>query len=43
MKESLRHLFNPLHLFCRLKQCGLSSGPALRVCSVYERFYVQLL
>lgn len=43
MKESLRHLFNPLHLYCRLKQCGLPSGSALRVCSLYERVYAQFL
>jgi hypothetical protein len=43
MKESLRHLLNPLHVFCRLKQCGIPSGPALRVCSYYERLYAQIL
>ena len=43
MKDSLRHYLNPLHLYCRLKQCGLPSRPALRVCSLYDRVYAQLL
>ncbi|WP_328285324.1 hypothetical protein [Desulfovibrio sp. X2] len=33
----LQHSLNPLHVYCRLKDCGLSHGVALRVSVFYER------
>lgn len=36
-KRLVQHLFNPLHVFCRLRQCGLGAVGARRVCSLYER------
>jgi hypothetical protein len=42
MKESLRHLLNPLHVYCRLKECGLPSAPALSLCALYGRLYARL-
>lgn len=36
MKQQLRHLLNPLHLFCRLREAGLSGGFARRLCRAYE-------
>lgn len=38
-KAYLQHRFNPLHVYCRLRDCGLSSRFAIRVSNAYERFY----
>lgn len=43
MKETLRHYLNPLHVFCRLKSCGLPNSTVIRLCGVYERVYSRLL
>ncbi|BAH76004.1 hypothetical protein [Solidesulfovibrio magneticus] len=37
--EGLRHLFNPLHVACRLQDWGLSRATARRACAVWEWFY----
>ena len=38
-KAYLQHRFNPLHVYCRMRDYGLSSRFAVRVSSVYERLY----
>jgi hypothetical protein len=38
-KLYLQHHFNPLHVYCRLRDCGLPSAVAIRVMSAYERLY----
>lgn len=43
MKEKLRHYLNPLHVFCRLKSCGLHDRTAMKLCGVYERVYSRIL
>lgn len=35
----LQHLLNPLHIYCRLRDLGLSPELASRICSVYERSF----
>ena len=37
--EGLRHLFNPLHVACRLQDCGLSRATARQTCAVWEWIY----
>ena len=37
-----QHIFNPLHVFCRLRQAGIHSGAAMNVCRVYERSVYRL-
>ena len=32
-----QHVLNPLHVFCRLRQVGVSGSVARGVCRVYER------
>ncbi|WP_285907589.1 hypothetical protein [Pseudodesulfovibrio pelocollis] len=32
-----QHVFNPLHVFCRLRQVGMSRALARGVCRLYER------
>lgn len=34
----VRHVFNPLHVFCRLRDVGVCGPMAMRVCRVYERW-----
>ncbi|MBU1228548.1 MAG: hypothetical protein KKA55_07475 [Proteobacteria bacterium] len=44
MRYHLQHLFNPLHIYCRLQQAGLAEGLARRLCEAYERvFYRHIL
>jgi len=31
------HFFNPLHLYCRLLDLGLSEGVSRWICTFYER------
>jgi hypothetical protein len=35
--QTLRHLLNPLHLYCRLRGLGLPGALARRLASRYER------
>jgi hypothetical protein len=39
VKSRLQHYLNPLHVYCRLKGCGLSTRTAIRMSAVYERIY----
>ncbi|MFW5735714.1 MAG: hypothetical protein ACOCWR_11695 [Oceanidesulfovibrio sp.] len=43
MKEHLRHHLNPLHIYCRLQECGLKAPIARRVCEFYQRLYCLVL
>lgn len=44
MRCHLQHLFNPLHIYCRLQQAGLAEALARRLCEAYERvFYRHIL
>lgn len=38
VKLLMRHVFNPLHVYCRLCEVGLGQPAALRVCRMYERW-----
>jgi len=38
-----QHKFNPLHVYCRLRQIGVHTSAALRVCIIYERFIFRVL
>ncbi|MBN2140118.1 MAG: hypothetical protein PHV85_09115 [Desulfovibrionaceae bacterium] len=37
LRGCLEHFFNPLHVFCRLRQFGLTTRAARRVSLAYER------
>ncbi|MFZ5426129.1 MAG: hypothetical protein ACOZEN_04085 [Thermodesulfobacteriota bacterium] len=39
MKDYLRHRFNPLHMYCRLREAGVAGYKARRICTLYERIY----
>lgn len=43
MKERIRHRFNPLHLYCRLMDCGMDRKHAEFISRVYEKFYAVVL
>jgi hypothetical protein len=38
LRSLFQHYCNPLHIYCRLREMGITSPVALRMCSVYERF-----
>lgn len=37
MTAGFQHYFNPLHIYCRLRDAGLSKGKAILFCKIYER------
>ena len=38
MYAELKHYLNPLHIFCRLRDMGISKGKAAFLCQIYEQF-----
>lgn len=38
LRLAVQHFFNPLHMYCRLKDMGLTGPTAHRMCRVYERY-----
>lgn len=39
LHDFIQHCLNPLHLFCRLRNLGLATATARRLCACYERFF----
>ncbi|SDK89904.1 hypothetical protein SAMN05660337_1630 [Maridesulfovibrio ferrireducens] len=37
-----QHYLNPLHIFCRLRQAGLSAIAARRMSTVYEKLLYRM-
>ncbi len=42
MRSRLQHKLNPLHVYCRLRDMGMSVATAHRVTSLYERLIYRL-
>jgi len=42
-KRFLQHYFNPLHVYCRMREVGLAVPLSMAMCSVYERFLYRYL
>ena len=42
-RNAFHHVFNPLHVYCRLKDMGLPAPVAQKMCRAYERFVFRLL
>lgn len=42
LRRALQHMLNPLHIYCRLREFGVGSLKAQRVCGAYERFVYRL-
>ena len=38
MSATLQHYLNPLHIYCRLRDIGISKGTAVFLCRIYEHF-----
>lgn len=36
MTAAIKHYLNPLHVYCRLRDLGLSKGTAVTLCRIYE-------
>jgi len=43
IRRMLQHRLNPLHVYCRLCDCGLGGNLTRRMCSVYERYVYRYL
>lgn len=41
-RAKLQHRMNPLHIYCRLRDLGISVPTAQRVTGFYERFVYRL-
>jgi hypothetical protein len=41
-RGTLNHYLNPLHVYCRLADCGLNIALARRISMSYEAFYRRL-
>ena len=37
MSPAMKHYFNPLHVYCRLRDLGLGKGTAGFLCRIYEK------
>ncbi|KHK01612.1 hypothetical protein NY78_2912 [Desulfovibrio sp. TomC] len=37
IRDFMQHMFNPLHVYCRLKDLGVAAPTAHRVTRAYER------
>jgi hypothetical protein len=37
MVAGIKHYMNPLHIYCRLRDIGISKQTAMALCRVYER------
>lgn len=38
IRNAVHHFFNPLHVYCRLKDIGLSKPVAHKMSRAYERY-----
>lgn len=43
MKGKIQHYLNPLHVFCRLRDIGISKARALMIVGFYERLVKHIL
>jgi hypothetical protein len=37
MPASIQHYLNPLHIYCRLRNLGLTRDHSIFLCKIYER------
>ncbi len=43
VRNFMQHFFNPLHVYCRLKDFGVPAPRARRISKVYERYVYNYL
>lgn len=43
IRARLQHRLNPLHVYCRLRDCGLGDQTAQRLSSCWERLVYRLV
>ncbi|WP_291323627.1 hypothetical protein [Desulfonatronospira sp.] len=43
MKDTIRHILNPLHVYCRLINVGLDAPKAKAICRFYQKLYSLVL
>lgn len=42
-KTKIQHLLNPLHIYCRLRDLGISKQKCNKLCRLYEKHIVKKL
>ncbi|GAB6177237.1 hypothetical protein JCM16814_21280 [Desulfobaculum senezii] len=42
VKSLLQHYLNPLHVYCRLRDIGVSTALTRHVCAAYERYVYRI-
>ncbi len=42
-RHSLQHHFNPLHIYCRLRDIGMAAPFSLAISALYERYVYRFL
>lgn len=42
IKSLMQHYFNPLHVYCRLRDIGMKGSITRHMCSVYERYVYKI-
>ena len=43
MKKVIQHYFNPLHLYCRMRDAGIKTQSAFMLSKIYERYIYRLI
>lgn len=43
LRNRFQHRFNPLHVYCRLRDAGVAVPFCVAFCSAYERFVYRFL
>jgi hypothetical protein len=43
LRNIFQHLFNPLHMYCRMRDMGMQHMTAVKMCAYYERFFYRLV
>lgn len=43
LRRFFQHHFNPLHVYCRMRDAGFRPRLTVRVCTVYERWLYRFL
>lgn len=42
-KHYLQHHFNPLHVYCRLREAGMKAPLSIAMCALYERYLYRFI
>jgi hypothetical protein len=43
LMDKIRHHLNPMHIYCRLTELGISYNHAKRLCKIYEAIFYKTI